>query len=287
MAGPVSKKILLVGASGRMGLAITRAVADSRELRIVAAVDRPDDGLRPPVQGRDLGTLAGLAPLGVTVGADLDAALAARGGGAGDGAAPDVMIDFSSPAATAANLAACARSRVAALVGTTGLGADAEAAAQAAAAHVPVLIAANTSVGVTLLAELVRAAARVLPRDFDIEILDAHHRGKVDAPSGTALALGRAAADGRGIDHDAARLSVDRNGPRAEGGIGYSVVRAGDIVGEHEVVFAAAGEQLVLGHRATDRSIFARGALQAAAWLAVQPPGRYSMVDFLGLKTII
>lgn len=283
MAGPVSKKILLVGASGRMGLAITRAAAESRQLRIVAAVDRPDDGVRPPVQGRDLGTLAGLAPLGVAVGADLDAALA----GAAGGETPDVMIDFSSPAATAANLAACARAHVAALVGTTGLGADAEAAAQSAAARVPVLIAANTSVGVTLLAELVRAAARALPAEFDIEILDAHHRAKVDAPSGTALALGRAAAEGRGIDHDAARLPIDRNGPRREGGIGYSVVRAGDIVGEHEVVFAAAGERVVLGHIATDRSLFARGALRAADWLAIQPPGRYSMVDFLGIKTIV
>ena len=283
MAGPVSKKILLVGASGRMGLAITRAAAESRQLRIVAAVDRPDDGVRPPVQGRDLGTLAGLAPLGVAVGADLDAALA----GAAGGETPDVMIDFSSPAATAANLAACARAHVAALVGTTGLGADAEAAAQSAAARVPVLIAANTSVGVTLLAELVRAAARALPAEFDIEILDAHHRAKVDAPSGTALALGRAAAEGRGIDHDAARLPIDRNGPRREGGIGYSVVRAGDIVGEHEVVFAAAGERVVLGHIATDRTIFARGALRAADWLAIQPPGRYSMVDFLGIKTIV
>ena len=283
MAGPVSKKILLVGASGRMGLAITRAAAESRQLRIVAAIDRPDDGVRPPVQGRDLGTLAGLAPLGVAVGADLDAALA----GAAGGETPDVMIDFSSPAATAANLAACARAHVAALVGTTGLGADAEAAAQSAAARVPVLIAANTSVGVTLLAELVRAAARALPAEFDIEILDAHHRAKVDAPSGTALALGRAAADGRGIDHDAARLPIDRNGPRREGGIGYSVVRAGDIVGEHEVVFAAAGERVVLGHIATDRSLFARGALRAADWLAIQPPGRYSMVDFLGIKTIV
>ncbi|MFM7626685.1 MAG: 4-hydroxy-tetrahydrodipicolinate reductase [Gammaproteobacteria bacterium] len=280
----MSKNILLVGASGRMGLAITRAVAESRALRIVAAVDRPDDGTRPPVQGRDLGTLAGIAPLGVAVGADIDAALAGR---AGDGGTPDVMIDFSSPAATASNLAACARARVAALVGTTGLGADVEAAAQSAAAQVPVLIAANTSVGVTLLAELVRAAARVLPAEFDIEITDAHHRAKVDAPSGTALVLGRAAAEGRGIDHDAARLPIDRHGARRSGGIGYSVVRAGDIVGEHEVIFAAAGERVVLGHIATDRNIFARGALRAADWLSIQPAGRYSMVDFLGLKTVV
>ncbi|MFM7707411.1 MAG: 4-hydroxy-tetrahydrodipicolinate reductase [Gammaproteobacteria bacterium] len=280
----MSKNILLVGASGRMGLAITRAVAESRALRIVAAVDRPDDGTRPPVQGRDLGTLAGIAPLGVAVGADIDAALAGR---VGDGGTPDVMIDFSSPAATASNLAACARARVAALVGTTGLGADVEAAAQSAAAQVPVLIAANTSVGVTLLAELVRAAARVLPAEFDIEITDAHHRAKVDAPSGTALVLGRAAAEGRGIDHDAARLPIDRHGARRSGGIGYSVVRAGDIVGEHEVIFAAAGERVVLGHIATDRTIFARGALRAADWLSIQSPGRYSMVDFLGLKTVV
>ena len=282
MAGPVSKKILLVGASGRMGLAITRAAAESRQSRIVAAVDRPDDGSGPPVQGRDLGTLAGLAPLGVAVGADIDAALA---GAAGE--APDVMIDFSSPSATAAHLAACARARVAALVGTTGLGADVEVAAQSAAARVPVLVAANTSVGVTVLTELVRAAARALPAEFDIEILDAHHRAKVDAPSGTALALGRAAADGRGVDHDAARLPIDRHGARPEGGIGYSVVRAGDIVGEHQAVFAAPGERVVLGHIVTDRAVFARGALRAADWLAIQSPGRYSMVDFSGFKTTV
>jgi 4-hydroxy-tetrahydrodipicolinate reductase len=279
----LSKNIVIVGATGRMGLALTRAAAESGDLRIVAAVDRSDDGTRPPVQGRDLGTLAGLAPIGVAVGADLDAALAGR---TAEGAAPDVMIDFSSPATTAAHLAASARARVAALIGTTGLGADAEAAAQAAAQRVPVLIAANTSLGVTLLAELVRAAARALPAEYDIEIFEAHHRAKVDAPSGTALALGRAAAAGRGVEHDAARLPAERVGARPTGGIGYSVMRAGDIVGEHEVVFAAAGERVVLAHRATDRAIFARGALKAAAWLAGQSPGRYSMVDFLGIKTI-
>lgn len=249
---------VMVGAAGRMGQAITQFASAQPELQCVGAIDRVADAAR-----------------GITT--DLASVLPGA----------HVMIDFSSPTQTAANLARCAEQGVAALVGTTGLSDDVEAAAAAAAERIPVLIAANTSLGVTLLAELVRAAARALPPEFDIEILDAHHRGKVDAPSGTALALGRAAAEGRGIDHDAARSPIDRNGPRREGGIGYSVVRAGDIVGEHEVVFAAAGERVILGHIATDRSLFARGALRAADWLSIQLPGRYSMVDFLGIKTIV
>jgi 4-hydroxy-tetrahydrodipicolinate reductase len=269
-------RLLIVGAAGRMGLAIARETQGSPDLRVVGAIDHAGS----PVQGRDLGTLAGVAALGVTVGADLTAALAAPQ------TRPDVVIDFSSPTATAANLAACAAQGVAILVGTTGLGAEVEAAAVDAATRVPVLVAPNTSVGVTLLIELVRAAARALPAGHDIEILEAHHRAKRDAPSGTALALGRAAAEGRGVNLRAVSLPADREGPRAAGGIGFAVLRGGDIVGEHEVRFIADGEEVTLGHRATDRSIFARGALQAARWLAGRGPGRYSMVDVIGIKTI-
>ena len=152
---------------------------------------------------------------------------------------------------------------------------------------IPLLVAPNTSVGVTLLIELVRTAAKALPLDFDVEILEAHHRLKVDAPSGTALALGRAANEARGrpdalVAKDAL---ASRVGQRGRGDIGFAVVRAGDIAGEHTVMFAGEGEQLSLTHRATDRAIFAKGALQAGLWLAGQPPGRYSMRDFLGLKT--
>lgn len=270
-------RLLIVGAAGRMGRAIVRETAGRADLQIVAAIDHGGSA----ALGRDLGALADLPDLGVVVGDDLAAALVS------EASRPQVVIDFSAPSATAVNLAHCAAQGVAVLVGTTGLGAEAEAAAQAAAQQVPVLIAPNTSVGVTLLLELVRAAARALPADHDIEILEAHHRAKRDAPSGTALALGQAAAAGRGLSLDALRIGAEREGPRPEGGIGFAVLRGGDIVGEHEVRFVAAGEEVSLGHRATDRSIFARGALRAARWLASQPAGRYSMVDVIGFKSTV
>jgi len=173
------------------------------------------------------------------------------------------------------------------VIGTTGFATDVEQQINAAANDIAVLVAPNTSVGVTLLIELVRAAAKALPSAaFDIEIQEAHHRHKRDAPSGTALALGRAVASGRGVD--LAKVGVGaRTGdsPRKAGEIGFSVTRGGDIVGEHTVLFAGAGEVLSLGHRATDRSIFAQGAVRAAAWLAGRPAGRYAMRDVVGYKT--
>jgi 4-hydroxy-tetrahydrodipicolinate reductase len=252
-------RVLIVGAAGRMGRAIRGLLDEWPEAKLVGAVDRQGD-----------------ASLGITT--DLRAALINA----------EVMIDFSSPEQTAANLAACAEHGVAALIGTTGLGPDVEAAAEAAAQRIPVLIAANTSIGVTLLVELVRGAARTLPADFDIEIIEAHHRHKQDAPSGTALALGEAAAAGRGqrLTEVTAppRVGV---APRQSGEIGFAVVRGGDIVGEHSVLFAGAGERITLGHQATDRTIFARGALQAAYWLVGKAPGRYKMVDVIGLKSVL
>ncbi|MBM4192471.1 MAG: 4-hydroxy-tetrahydrodipicolinate reductase [Gammaproteobacteria bacterium] len=250
-------RVVIVGAAGRMGCAILDELDQSCGISLAGAIDRDADASR-----------------GITT--DLEAALRNA----------DVMIDFSSPTSTAANLAACAHHDVAALVGTTGLGDDAERAASAASARVPVLIAANTSLGVTLLTELVRTAAFSLPADFDIEITEGHHRYKKDAPSGTALALGRAAAEGRGRDLESVR-GVPREGgaQRKSGEIGFSVIRAGDLVGEHIVMFVGTGERLTLGHQATDRIIFARGALKAASWLVGRVPGRYRMVDVLGLKT--
>jgi 4-hydroxy-tetrahydrodipicolinate reductase len=226
--------------------------------------------------GKDIGELAGVGALGIPVTSDLAAALAQC----------DVAIDFSSPTATAANVAACAAARKPVLIGTTGLSSDAVRAIETASQTTAVLVAPNTSVGITLLIELVRAAAKSLPTDFDIEIAEAHHRNKRDAPSGTALALGKAAAQGRGQDFDKVAVRA-RTGesPRREGEIGFAVTRGGDIVGDHTVVFASTGEQLVLGHRATDRGIFARGALEAAAWLAGRPAGRYAMRDVVGYKT--
>ncbi len=299
-----------LAAAASTGASVARRGADS-ELRVVAGVA----SAKSAELGKDIGELAGIGATGVRVTSDLHAALAAC----------DVAIDFSSASATAANVEACAAARKPIVIGTTGFAHVASAAAAAVssgassrasaaapsgasaattsgasgsassdalraiekAAHATaVLVAPNTSLGVTLLIELVKAAAKALPGDFDIEISEAHHRLKRDAPSGTALALGRAAAQGRGQDFDKVAVK-GRSGeaPRQQGEIGFAVTRAGDIVGDHTVLFAGAGEELLLGHRATDRAIFARGALEAAAWLAGRPPGRYAMRDVVGYKT--
>lgn len=243
----------LIGVTGRMGRALVRAAAGFPRLSISAAVAAPGN----PALGRDAGELAGVAPLGVTVTADLERALEAA----------DVAIDFSVAAAAAANLRACRAARRPLLIGTTGLAPELSGELEAAARDIAVLVAANTSIAVTLLIELVRSAAAVLPADFDIDILEAHHRGKRDAPSGTALALAAAAR--------AARPSADARE------IAVSALRAGDLVGEHTVLFTGPGEQLLVRHRASDRAIFARGALAAALWLESRPAGRYEMHDFI------
>ncbi len=260
----------IIGVTGRMGRALVRAASDIPELSIAAAVASPGS----PAVGKDAGEIADIGPLGVRVTSDLPDALSQV----------DVAIDFSSPLATLSNLAACRLARKALLIGTTGFAGDLTAAFQAAAGDIPLLVAPNTSIGVTLLIELVRQAARALPPQFDIEIIEAHHRMKRDAPSGTALALGRAAADGRGQPFEGREVS--RGGrTRGDGEIGFAVVRGGDIVGEHQVLFAGAGESLCLQHRASDRAIFARGALQAAAWLASRPAGEYFMRDLVAYKS--
>lgn len=198
----------------------------------------------------------------------------------------DVVVDFSTPAGFEAALAHCEAHKVALVSGTTGLGAAQRERFAAAASRIPVLHAANFSLGIAVLTLLVREAATALA-DWDLEILEAHHARKADAPSGTALALGRAAAEARGQDFDAVsiRSREGQVGARPSGAIGFASVRAGDIVGEHTAILAAAGERLELTHRATDRAIFARGALAAAAWLAGQPPGMYSIDDAIGSRT--
>ncbi len=266
-------RIAIIGVTGRMGRAIVRAAGESSDVKVVAGVASASSR----ELGKDVGELAGVAARGVKVTSDLAAVLAQC----------DVAIDFSNAGTTEANLAACRAARKPIVIGTTGFSADVEEQIDEAARDIAVLVAPNTSVGVTLLIELVRAAAKALPAaGFDIEIHEAHHRHKRDAPSGTALALGRAAASGRGVD--LAKVGVGaRTGdsPRVEGEIGFAVTRGGDIVGEHTVLFAGAGEVLSLGHRATDRSIFAQGAVQAGAWLAARPAGRYAMRDVVGYKT--
>ena len=257
-------RVAVIGATGRMGQALVRAARERTDLAIAAALTRAGS----VHLGRDVGELAGLGPVGVPV--ESDPAVLGR---------CDVALDFSHSPAAASNLAACCAAGKPLLIGTTGLPPALAADIERAARHIPLLVAANTSLGVTLLTELVRQAAQALAH-FDVEILEAHHHGKKDAPSGTALALGRAAAQARGQVLEEV-MAIDRAGLRREGDIGFAVLRGGDIIGEHTVVFAGTGEQVTLSHRATDRQVFARGALQAVTWLAGKPPGQYAMRDIL------
>lgn len=191
----------------------------------------------------------------------------------------DVLIDFTRPEATIAHIKCCADKGKAIVIGTTGLSEADEKTLQEAAKKIPVLYAANMSLGVNMLLALVEQAASRLGSDWDIEIFESHHKHKVDAPSGTALALGKAAQKGRGSGD----FAIDRNGKRKQGDIGFAVQRGGDIVGEHDVTFYADGERITLSHKATNRALFARGALHGAAWLHSQPAGLYAMRDVLGL----
>lgn len=259
-------RIAIAGAAGRMGAALIVAISQRPDVILVGANERP---------GSDaIGTLA--AP-GVEIIAD--AAKAARNA--------DVWIDFSTPDATRAAVAALDGTPVrAAIIGTTGMKADAQAAVVEASKRIAIVQSGNFSLGVNVLAGLVKQAAARLGPDWDIEIVEAHHRRKVDAPSGTALMLGDAAAQGRGARSLAdLRLPVREGitGSRPEGGIGFAVVRAGGVVGEHEVIFGAETETLRLTHQAADRTLFARGAVHAAVWAASEKPGLYSMQDVLGL----
>lgn len=257
--------VIILGPSGRMGRALLTAVATRDDVRVAAALDRTD---APGVDHE-------VAP-GVKTTSLIDAALTAA----------RVYIDFTTPAATAAVARAARDHRVAAVVGTTGLDADAEAALAALAEVAPVVGAPNFSVGVNVLLGLVGAAARALDTSWDAEIVELHHRGKRDAPSGTALGLARAIAAARGQDlTEVGRYARSGDiGARPVGEIGAVAVRGGDVVGEHTAYFFGAGERVELSHRATDRAIFAHGALRAARWVVHQPPGRYDMLDVLGMR---
>lgn len=264
--------IVVTGVSGRMGRMLVRTVIESGAARLVGAIERPGHDW----VGQDVGTAMGGAALGVTVADDpLEPFAQAH-----------AVLDFTAPAATVEFAALAAQARVVHVIGTTGLAEDDLRKLTAAARHAVIVRAGNMSLGVNLLVGMTRQVAAALGPEFDIEIVEAHHRLKVDAPSGTALMLGEAAAAGRGV-----RLSdvADRGrdgvtGARAEGHIGFSAIRGGDIVGEHDVVFAGAGERIVLRHVATDRALFARGALRAALWGQDKGPGEYDMLDVLGFK---
>lgn len=263
--------IVITGASGRMGQMLVKTVLASGKARLVGCVERAGN----PWLGRDIGEAMGGAALGVTVTDDpLEAFAKAQ-----------AVIDFTAPAATVEFAALAAQARAVHVVGTTGLEPEHFARLDAAARHAVVIQAGNMSLGVNLLTQLTKKVAAALDADWDIEVVEAHHRMKVDAPSGTALMLGQAAAEGRGVAFETAKVSGRDGitGARTRGTIGFSAIRGGDIVGEHDVLFAGEGERIILRHVATDRSIFARGALKAALWGQRQKPGRYDMMDVLGL----
>lgn len=264
-------KVVVIGCAGQMGRRVTRALAADPECRILGGSVEPG----APEEGSDLGAIAGIASTGVAASSDV-ASLFAHA---------DAVIEFSVPEATVAHAALSAQARCVHVIGTTGLDAGQEAALERAARHTAIVYAPNMSIGVTLLTALTRQVATTLGTDWDIEVLDMHHRRKVDAPSGTALALGRAAAEGRGVDLADVRQSVrdGHTGPRRAGDIGFATLRGGTAAGEHRVIFAGEDERVELAHFAADRGIFARGALRAAKWAAGQKPGLYTMHDVLGL----
>lgn len=263
--------IVITGASGRMGQMLIQTVLASGKVRLVGCVERSGHDWI----GRDVGVAMGGAPVGVIATDDpLEAFAKAQ-----------AVIDFTVPAATVEFAGLAAQARAVHVIGTTGLEAAHLARISLAAHHAVIVRAGNMSLGVNLLVRLTQKVAQALDADWDIEVVEAHHRMKVDAPSGTALMLGRAAADGRGVSLDEAKVS-GRDGitrARARGSIGFAAVRGGDIVGEHDVIFAADGERIVLRHIATDRAIFARGALRAAIWGQGAKPGEYDMMDVLGI----
>jgi 4-hydroxy-tetrahydrodipicolinate reductase len=267
-----AQRLAVFGVTGRMGQSLVRVLRSQAVWRLSGALASPTS--------RRLGEDAAAdgESCGVRITADPLAALAGEHGGTAT-----VALDFSSAGAVAAHAQACAAAGVPLLVGATGLDREALGLLRQAAHKIPVLLAPNTSLGVGVLADLVRSAGAALGPDYDVEIHESHHRLKRDAPSGTALKLGEIIAAVRGSTLDEAAV-YDRHGahaPRTAGSIGFSVLRAGDIVGEHTVVFAGAGERLELTHRATDRDVFARGALRAASWLAGRSPGTYGMQDVL------
>ena len=261
------RRVAVAGASGRMGQTLIEALAASADLVLAAAFDVPGSaGI-----GSDAGAFLG-RPSGVVVGADARAALAAS----------EVLIDFTRPQGTLAHLALCRELGIAAVVGTTGFDAAQKAQVAAHAEHIAIVMAPNMSVGVNVVMKLIDVAARSLAEGFDVEIVETHHRMKVDAPSGTALKMGEVVAAAQGTTLDAV-AAFDRNGERKKGGIGFAALRGGDIVGDHTVLFAGSGERIEITHRATSRATYAEGSLRAARFVAGRASGLYDMDDVLGL----
>lgn len=265
-------RIAITGAAGRMGRSLIRAAHQADGLEVTVALEHPDSSLL----GSDAGELAGIGRLGVAVGADIHAALDDF----------DVLIDFTRPEPTLANLDACRTVGRRMVIGTTGFSDEQKAQIASAANDIAVVFAPNMSVGVNLCLKLLDVAARVLGDEVDIEIIEAHHRHKVDAPSGTALRMGEVVADalGRNLKDCAVYGRVGDTGERARKTIGFETIRAGDIVGEHTVLFAGDGERVEITHKASSRMTFANGAVRAAGWLMAHDAGLFDMQDVLGLK---
>lgn len=265
-------RIAVLGANGRMGQAVTRLVLADPGLKLRGATTEPGHA----TLGQDAGVLAGRGTTGVRLTDDLAGALADC----------QVAVDFTAPAAAATHAAACAQAGCALVMGTTGLGDGERQALAEAARRVPVVYSRNMSLGITVLTALARQAAALLGPEFDIEIVEAHHRHKVDSPSGTALRMGEVVADalGRNLKDVAVYGREGQDGPRKRETIGFATVRAGDIVGEHTVMFAAEGERVEITHKATSRMNFARGAVRACRWLKDRPAGLFDMRDVLGLR---
>jgi 4-hydroxy-tetrahydrodipicolinate reductase len=265
-------KLAIAGAAGRMGRVLSRIVHETEGCALAG-------GLEPkgsPHVGADMGALAGLGHLGVPV-SDDPLTLFAR---------IDGIVDFTVPAASVALSELAAQARIVHVIGTTGIDEAGEARIKAAARHARIVKSGNMSLGVNLLAAMVRKVAAVLGEEFDIEVVEMHHRHKIDAPSGTALLLGKAAAEGRGIDLKARsiRSRDGHTGARPRGDIGFATLRGGSVVGEHAVMFAGPAERIELTHKAESRDIFAHGAVKAALWAIDKKPGLYSMADVLGLE---
>ncbi|MFK8253727.1 4-hydroxy-tetrahydrodipicolinate reductase [Ancylobacter terrae] len=267
-------RLVIVGAGGRMGRTLIRAIAEAPDLELAGAIEPAGS----PHLGTDAGVLAGLPPLGVTVTEDALPLFAKAEG----------VIDFTIPAASLVFAALAAQARIVHVIGTTGFSPADEARIEAAARHAVIVKSGNMSVGVNLLAALVKRVAATLDDSFDVEVVEMHHNRKIDAPSGTALLLGKAAAEGRGVDLATHGVfeRYGETGARRPGDIGFATLRGGTVVGEHNVIFAGTAERIELAHKAEDRMIFARGALAAVRWARGRKPGLYSMADVLGLADI-
>ncbi|WP_037008391.1 4-hydroxy-tetrahydrodipicolinate reductase [Pseudomonas sp. RL] len=265
-------RIAVMGAAGRMGKNLIEAVRQAEGAELAAAIDRPDSSLI----GADAGELVGLGRLGVTLSGDLAAAVDSF----------DVLIDFTHPSVTLKNLEICRQAGKAMVIGTTGFSVEERQRLAEAGKQIPIVFAANFSVGVNLCLKLLDTAARVLGDDVDIEIIEAHHRHKVDAPSGTALRMGEVVAEalGRDLRKVAVYGREGQTGARARETIGFATVRAGDVVGDHTVLFAADGERVEITHKASSRMTFAKGAVRSALWLQGRAPALYDMQDVLGLR---